>query len=70
MTSNTRTRVMLVGDHSIMRYPLRDALGNTGRFEVVAQAANGEEAHFVTDLESTHLPHKFARLLARRCWNH
>ena len=44
MTSDTRTRVMLVDDHSIMRELLRDALENTGEFQVVAQAADGEEA--------------------------
>ena len=44
MTSNTKIRVMLVDDHSIMRDLLRDALENTGEFEVVAQAADGEEA--------------------------
>ena len=35
---------MLVDDHSIMRDLLRDALEDTGEFEVVAQAADGEEA--------------------------
>ena len=44
MTSDTQTRVMLVDDHSIMRDLLRDALENTGEFQVVAQAADGEEA--------------------------
>ena len=44
MTSNNRTRVMLVVDHSIMRDLLRDALENTGEYEVVAQAADGREA--------------------------
>ena len=44
MTSDTRTSVMLVDDHSIMRDLLRDALENTGEFEVVAQAADGREA--------------------------
>ena len=44
MTANTRTSVMLVDDHSIMRDLLRDALEDTGEFEVVAQAADGEEA--------------------------
>ena len=44
MTSNNRTRVMLVDDHSIMRDLLRDALENTGEYEVVAQAADGREA--------------------------
>ena len=44
MTGKTLTRVMLVDDHSIMRDLLRDALENTGEFQVVAQAADGEEA--------------------------
>ena len=44
MTSSAQTRVMLVDDHSIMRDLLRDALENTGEFQVVAQAADGAEA--------------------------
>ena len=44
MTAGNRTSVMLVDDHSIMRDLLRDALENTGEFEVVAQAADGREA--------------------------
>lgn len=44
MTVSTQTRVMLVDDHSIMRDLLREALENTGEFQVVAQAADGEEA--------------------------
>ena len=44
MTGKTLTRVMLVDDHSIMRDLLRDALENTGEFQVVAQAADGQEA--------------------------
>ena len=44
MTTGTRTSVMLVDDHSIMRDLLRDALENTGEFQVVAQAADGQEA--------------------------
>ena len=44
MTTDNRTSVMLVDDHSIMRELLRDALENTGEFQVVAQAADGEEA--------------------------
>ena len=44
MTAAARTRVMLVDDHSIMRDLLRDALEQTGEFQVVAQAADGEEA--------------------------
>ena len=44
MTDDDRTSVMLVDDHSIMRDLLRDALENTGEFQVVAQAADGQEA--------------------------
>ena len=44
MTIDIRTRVMLVDDHAIMRDLLRDALENTGEFQVVAQASDGEEA--------------------------
>ena len=44
MTRDNRTSVMLVDDHSIMRDLLRDALENTGEFQVVAQAADGQEA--------------------------
>ena len=44
MTTETRTSVMLVDDHQVMRDLLRDALENTGEFQVVAQAADGQEA--------------------------
>ncbi len=44
MTSDARTRVMLVDGHQVMRDLLRDALENTGEFQVVAQAADGAEA--------------------------
>ena len=44
MDTDTRTSVMLVDDHQVMRDLLRDALENTGEFEVVAQAADGQEA--------------------------
>ena len=44
MTSDNRTCVMLVDDHQVMRDLLRDALENTGEFQVVAQAADGQEA--------------------------
>ena len=44
MACDTRTSVMLVDDHSIMRDLLRDALENTGEYRVVAQAADGAEA--------------------------
>ena len=44
MTCDTRTRVMLADDHQVMRDLLQDALENTGEFQAVAQAADGEEA--------------------------
>ena len=44
MTADAKTRVMLADDHSIMRDLLRDALEGTGEYQVVAQAADGEEA--------------------------
>ena len=44
MDTDTRTSVMLVDDHQVMRDLLRDALENTGEFQVVAQAADGQEA--------------------------
>ena len=44
MSTDSRTSVMLVDDHQVMRDLLRDALENTGEFQVVAQAADGEEA--------------------------
>ena len=44
MTCDTRTRVMLVDDHQVLRDLLRDALENTGEYQVVAQAADGAEA--------------------------
>ena len=44
MSTGNRTSVMLVDDHQVMRDLLRDALENTGEFQVVAQAADGEEA--------------------------
>ena len=49
MTADNRTSVMLVDDHSIMRDLLRDALENTGEFQVVAQAADGQEALRMVD---------------------
>ncbi len=70
MTSSAQTRVMLVDDHSIMRDLLRDALENTGEFQVVAQAADGKEVDSVTDLESAGPPHPLARVLVGGCWNH
>ena len=44
MTCDTPTRVMLVDDHQVMRDLLRDALEDTGEYQVVAQAADGAEA--------------------------
>ena len=44
MSTDTRTSVMLVDDHQVMRDLVRDALENTGEFQVVAQAADGQEA--------------------------
>ena len=44
MSSAGRIRVMVVDDHPIMRNGLRDTLEASGRFEVVGQAADGEEA--------------------------
>ena len=44
MDADNRTSVMLVDDHQVMRDLLRDALENTGEFQVVAQAADGQEA--------------------------
>ena len=44
MSSAGRIRVMVVDDHPIMRDGLRHALEASGRFEVVGQAEDGEEA--------------------------
>ena len=44
MSSRDRIRVMVVDDHPIMRNGLRDTLEASGRFEVVGQAEDGEEA--------------------------
>ena len=44
MSSAGRIRVMVVDDHPIMRNGLRDALEASGRFEVVGEAGDGEEA--------------------------
>ena len=43
-TPGERTRVMIVDDHSIVRVGLRQVLEQTGEFEVVGEAADGEEA--------------------------
>ena len=39
-----RIRVMIVDDHSIVRVGLKQVLEETGEFEVVGQASDGEEA--------------------------
>ena len=44
VSSTRRIRVMVVDDHPIMRNGLRDALEASGRFEVVGEARDGEEA--------------------------
>ena len=44
MSTTERIRVMVVDDHPLMRSGLRDALEESGHFEVVGQAADGEEA--------------------------
>ena len=44
MSTAGRISVMLVDDHPIMRNGLRDTLEASGRFEVVGQAGDGEEA--------------------------
>ena len=44
MTSNERIRVMVVDDHSIVREGLKLVLEQSGEFEVVGQAGDGEEA--------------------------
>ena len=44
MTSDERIKVMVVDDHSIVREGLKHVLEQSGEFEVVGQAADGEEA--------------------------
>ena len=44
MSTEGRVRVMVVDDHPVMRSGLRDVLEASGRFEVVGQAGDGEEA--------------------------
>ena len=44
MAGDTRTRVMIADDHEVVRHGLKQALEQTGEFEVVGQAADGEEA--------------------------
>ena len=44
MSAGERIRVMIVDDHSIVRVGLKQVLEQSGEFEVVGQAADGEEA--------------------------
>ena len=44
MRSGERTRVMIVDDHSLLRVGLKQVLEESGEFEVVGEAADGEEA--------------------------
>ncbi len=44
MSSDERTRVMIVDDHDVVRVGLKQVLEQTGEFEVVGQAADGVEA--------------------------
>ena len=44
MSTAARIRVMVVDDNPIMRDGLRETLEASGRFEVVGQAKDGEEA--------------------------
>ena len=44
MSADERIRVMIVDDHSIVRAGLQRILEQSGEFEVVGQAADGEEA--------------------------
>ena len=44
MSNGERIRVMIVDDHPIVRDGLQQVLDHSGEFEVVGQAADGEEA--------------------------
>ena len=44
MSAGERIKVMIVDDHSILRVGLKQVLEQSGEFEVVGQAADGEEA--------------------------
>ena len=44
MTSDGRIKVLVVDDHSIVREGLKHVLEQSGEFEVVGQAGDGEEA--------------------------
>ena len=54
MSSEERIRVMIVDDHSILRVGLKQVLEQSGEFEVVGQAADGEEAVRVAAEVSPH----------------
>ena len=42
MPADERIRVMIVDDHSIVRVGLQQLLNQSGEFEVVGEAADGE----------------------------
>ena len=44
MPADERIRVMIVDDHSIVRVGLQQLLNQSGEFEVVGEAADGEAA--------------------------
>ena len=44
MSEDTRTRVLVVDDHPLVRDSLTRVLENSGEFDVVGQASDGEEA--------------------------
>ncbi len=44
MSPDDRVRVMVVDDHSVVRVGLKQVLEQSGEFEVVGQATDGEEA--------------------------
>ena len=49
MSGNKRFRVMVVDDHPLLRDGLRQVLENTGEFEVVGKASDGEKAISLAD---------------------
>ena len=44
MSSETKIKVMIVDDHAIVREGIAEVLEQSGDFEVVGQAGDGEEA--------------------------
>ena len=44
MSSETRIRVMIVDDHTVVREGIAELLENSGEFEVVGHAGDGEDA--------------------------